>query len=162
MEKLKLKLKVARAKCPKCGFERTLYFMSDFSYGERIVTTKDGNLCAYANLLEENTVNELDELCREISKDMHMDEKRLAEAVRDVYGITCDDINGEPIDNTPQSQCCICVAKMNEDEKFGEPIMEIDAVCVTHNAWGNLNKEEKKAKITAELKRLNHLKRSSS
>lgn len=158
MEKLKLKLRIAHTKCPKCGFERTLYFMSDFSYGERIVTTNDGKLCAYSVLFEENTIDELKKLCSEVFDDMHTDKYRLTDAVRDIYGITCDPIDGNMIDNTPQFVCCICGNNMNEDEKFGEKIEEVEAVRVTHNAWNNLTKDAKKVKIIDELKRLKFLK----
>lgn len=54
---VKLKLTIAPGKCLNCGYERILYFTSDYTYGERIVSTQSGMFCAYANLLGDNICN---------------------------------------------------------------------------------------------------------
>lgn len=62
---IKIKLTVAHGKCLNCGTERILYFISNATYGERIVSTKSGKKCAYANILGENIIQELEKYCVE-------------------------------------------------------------------------------------------------
>ena len=63
---VKLKLTIAHGKCLNCGYERILYFTSDYTYGERIVSTQSGMFCAYANLLGDNIMQELEKSCEEL------------------------------------------------------------------------------------------------
>lgn len=153
-DKIKVKLTVAYAKCSNCGFERTLYFMSDNSYGERVVSTKNGCLYAYANLLDEQIIPELFELSKEVFSSMHivMTESKMKRIVSNIYGITCDEICDEIIDNTPNWKCNNCSnGKMEEDKLFGEKLMEIEMPFVTHYKWNIMNTDGKKQVIIKEL-----------
>lgn len=95
-----MKLIVTHAKCSKCKMERILYFTHDFTYGERIVSTKSGRQCAYVNLLNENIAQELEKYCAEIfsQNGIGVVSSKLARITSCIYGIACDDINGEKID----------------------------------------------------------------
>jgi hypothetical protein len=152
---IRLKLTVAHAKCSNCGFERKLYFMSDYAYGERVVSTKDGQLCAYANLLDEQNISELFNLTKIVFSEINIiiSDSKLKRIVSNIYGILCDKINGEIIDNTPNWKCSNCnIGKMIEDKVFGENLMEIEVPIVTHVSWNSLNESEKKQVIIEELK----------
>lgn len=154
-DKITLKLTIAHAKCSNCGFERTLYFMSDNSYGQRVVSTKNGCLCAYANLLDEQIIPELFGLSKEVFSCMNivMTESKMKRIVSNIYGVTCDEISDEIIDNTPYWKCNNCSnGKMDEDKLFGEQLMEIEMPFVTHKKWNSLNMDEKKQVIIKELK----------
>lgn len=61
---VRFKLTVAHGKCLNCGTERILYFTSNGTYGERIVSTRSGKKCAYANILNENIMQELEKMYR--------------------------------------------------------------------------------------------------
>lgn len=153
-EKIKLKLTVAHAKCLNCGTERILYFNSGYTYGERIVATKSGKKCAYANLRSENIVRELEKYCTELwlKNGITISSNKLARIVSSIYGITCDEIDGEKIDTIPNTKCPNCLErKLIEDDKFGEQLMEIDAFKVTHYSWEKLGDKEKKEEVNREL-----------
>ena len=147
MKKIKVKLTVAYAKCDKCGFRRMLYFMCDYSYGERIIVTKSGEKCAYVNLLEENITNEISTFCKDIFKDKNVTVSpvKMGRIVSTIYPITCDVIDGEDVDCTVNYKCNNCKeGKMVEDSSFGEKIETIEMPLVTHIAWNEKNDTQKK------------------
>lgn len=157
---IKLKLTVAHGKCLNCGTERILYFTSNATYGERIVSTKSGKKCAYANILSENIIQELKKYCTELCLEngISISSRKLARIVSSIYGITCDEIDGEKIDTIPNTKCPNCLErKLVEDDKFGEQLKEIVAVEVTHNSWEMLKDNERKEKINQELRRQGYL-----
>lgn len=159
-EMIRIKLIVAYAKCSKCGFERKLYFTSDNMYGERVVSTKSGKYCGYVNLLNENIIQELEEYCVEIfsEKEVNISKSKLARIISNIYGITCDDIFDEKVDTTPNTKCVNCSeGTMVENKKYGERLIEVEALEVTHYFWGNLDKEAKKSEIKKELIRQGYL-----
>ena len=158
--KMKFKLAVAHAKCANCGMERILYFTSNDLYGERIVSTKSGKLCAYANLLSENIIQELENMCTEVyfKSGVSISSSKLARIVSSIYGITCDDINGEQIDTISNTKCPYCLErKLIEDDKWGEQLMEIEVFEVMHDFWGKLEYKEKIEKVKGELIRQGYL-----
>ncbi len=158
---IKIKLIVARGKCLNCGTERILYFTTNSTYGERIVFTKSGKKCAYANLLSENIVKELEKYCAELCLEngMNISSRKLARIVSSIYGITCDDVDGEKIDTLPNTKCPNCLErKLVEDDKFGEQLKEIEAFVVTHNSWKKMGDNEKKKKVNSELVRQGYIK----
>lgn len=158
--KIKLKLTVIHAKCSNCNMERILYFTSNYTYGERIVSTKSGKQCAYANLLSENIVQEVEKYCTELylENNVSISPSKLARIVSSIYGITCDDINGEKIDTISNTKCPNCLEKkLVEDDNFGEQLAEIEAFAVTHYSWEKLGDNEKKDKVYRELIRQGYL-----
>lgn len=157
---IKLKLTVAHAKCLNCGTERILYFTSNYTYGERVVSSKSGKKCAYVNLLNENILQELEKYCSQIYQEngISISSSKLARIISNIYGITCDEIGGEKVDTIPNTKCPNCLErKLVEDEKFGEQFKEIEAFEVTHNAWEILGDNERKEKINLELVRQGYL-----
>jgi len=153
-EKILIKLIVAHAKCSNCGYERVLYFTSGYSYGERIVSTKDGKFCAYANLLEENVIPELTKICNDIfyEKNINISKNNIGRIVSKIYPITCDDINGQKMDDIPSWKCSNCFEdKMEEDKLFGEKVMEIQIPYVAHKTWDLLDKNIKRCRVEKEL-----------
>ncbi len=159
---IKLKLTVVHGRCLNCGAERILYFTTNSAYGERIVSTKSGKQCAYANLLCENIVQELEKYCAELclKNGINISSSKLARIVSSIYGITCDAIDGEKIDTIPNTKCPNCLErKLVEDDKFGEQLEEIEALGVTHNSWEKLEDNEKKEKVNRELVRQGYLRK---
>lgn len=157
---IKFKLIVAHGKCLNCGTERILYFTSNATYGERIVSTKSGKKCAYANIFSENIIQELERYCTELCLEngISISSSKLARIVSSIYGITCDEVGGEKIDTIPNTKCPDCLErKLVEDDKFGEQLQEIEAFEVTHNSWEKLEDNERKEKIKRELIRQGYL-----
>ena len=159
-KKIKLKLTIVHAKCSNCNMERILYFTSNYTYGERIVSTKSGKQCAYANLLSENIVQEVEKYCTELylENNTSISSNKLARIVSSIYGITCDDIDGEKIDTISNTKCPNCLEKkLVEDDNFGEQLVEIEASEVTHYSWEKLGDNEKKETVFRELIRQGYL-----
>ena len=157
---MKFKLTVVHGKCLNCGAERILYFTSNATYGERIVSTKSGKKCAYANILSENIIQELEQYCAELylENGINISSSKLARIASSIYGITCDKVDGEKIDTIPNTKCPSCLErKLVEDDKFGEQLKEIEAFEVTHNSWKMLGDNERKEKIIRELIRQGYL-----
>ena len=137
-----------------------MYFTSNATYGERIVSTKSGKKCAYANILSENIIPELEKYCAELCSEngISISSSKLARIVSSIYGITCDEVDGEKIDTIPNTKCPNCLErKLVEDDKFGEQLKEIEAFEVTHNSWEMLEDNERKEKINRELIRQGYL-----
>lgn len=150
----KIKLIVAYAKCSKCEFERKLYFTSGNMYGERVVSTKSGKYCAYVNLLNENVIQELERYCLECfaKRQVNVTKNKLARIVPNIYGITCDDIFNEKIDTMPNIKCVNCNnGIMVENKEYGEQLIEVDALEVTHCFWEKLDKDGKRNEVKKEL-----------
>ena len=153
-EKININLTVARVRCSKCGHERIIYFMPDYSYGERIISTKDGKLCAYANLFEEKIIPEVEEICKGIFSERNIDisKNKLGRIVSKMYTLTCDKLGGEDIDSTPNWKCNNCLdGEMEDDKVFGEKIMEVEMPYITHEVWNLLKSDRKKQLIEKEL-----------
>lgn len=149
-----MKLTLAHVKRSKCGFERILYFTPGNWYGERVVSTKDGKLCAYANLMKEITIQRLDEIYIDIFKkeNINISKNKRGRIVSQIYSITCDDIDGQKVDNTLSLKCCNCLGgEMEEDKEFGEKVMDIQMPYVTHKAWNLLDYSQKEYKVKSEL-----------
>lgn len=160
VKKQRVKLTIIHAKCTNCGFVRTLYFLSDFSYGERIVTTKGGEYCAYVNLLDENLTEELKIICERIvcQKGLTISQSKLKRLISNIYPITCDDIEGMKIENAPNWKCPECTnGTMEEDRNYGEKLEELKIPCVTHNAWQTMAEERKKIIVEDEMKKQGYL-----
>ncbi len=154
IEKTVVKVTVARVKCNRCKFERTLYFMSNYSYGERVVTTKDGKYCAYVNMLEDSTISEIEKFCDEIfiDKKISMSRNKISRIVAKIYGITCDNINGEKIDTSTNWKCSNCEnGELEEDKDYGERLIDLEMKYVSHDNWNLLKEHEKRLMVESEL-----------
>ena len=149
---------VAHGTCSKCGTKRILYFTPEGinMYGERIVSTKSGNYCAYVNLLDEKIIPEIKDYCRKIleEKGIAFSETKIGRIASDVYGVSCDKINGEIVDTIPSMKCPYCIENtMFEDKEFGEQIQKVELFNVSHNCWNSLSEEKRVEKIYKELVR---------
>lgn len=157
---MKVKLNIAREKCLNCGAERILYFTHNYTYGERIVSTASGKRCAYANLIGENIIQELKQYCEELflENGIVMPSIKMARIVSNIYGVTCDEIEGEKIDTIPNTKCPNCLEKkMIEDKTLGEQLKGVEICEVTHNEWERLDKKERKEIVNNELIRQGYL-----
>ena len=125
-----------------------------------MISTKDGKLCAYANLLEEKIIPEVEEICKCIFSEMNIEisKNKLGRIVSKMYIITCDKLGGQDIDSTPSWKCSNCLdGEMEEDKLFGEKITEIEMPYITHEDWDSLNKDRKKQLIEHEIKKMDNL-----
>ena len=66
--KIKLKVKKKREMQKMWKKIKNFYYLSDFSYGEKLILIKDGKDYAYVNLLEDKTFEELEEIINLVLK----------------------------------------------------------------------------------------------
>ena len=157
----KFKLFVVHGRCTKCGTQRIMYFTNDVIYGERIVSTKDGSKCAYVDLINEGITDELKVICTELILNESNDtyKNKISKIVSNIYGITCDEIDGDMIDTIPNTKCPNCGQRtMEEMPEYGERLISHELSEVTHDTWSKLNIEERKSKVQAELVRQGYIK----
>lgn len=148
--------KSTRGKCPKCGALRVQYWSSGFLFGEILVSTRSGEHCAYAYLLEEKIIPELTEYCTELfaEKDVRIDEYEFSSVISSIYGITCDDLEGQRVDSIRNALCPHCAdVELQKDKEYGEKEQLLVLPLVSHCAWDKLSEAEKKQKVYQELLR---------
>ena len=86
-------------KCINCKRKNEFFYLSDFSYGERLVLFDNGMKYAYINLLEDGIYSDfidkvkavLDSLQKEIS------DSELQNIINHVFGVACDKIQGSDV-----------------------------------------------------------------
>ncbi len=146
MKYLTLKIVVTYVKCDECGFKRKIYFFPGFLYGARIVTNKSGSKYAYANLLKENIIPELKEICQKVFNEekLTLSKHFIDKVISSLYEVTCDPIDNEKIVTTSIHECVNCKnSKVEQDKEFGEKLLELQMPYVTHECWGNMPEQQK-------------------
>lgn len=146
---------VYKGKCVNCGNETEVYMLSEFSYGEKLLLTEDGEDFAYLNCFADIVFNEIGDIVHEFCKNKGYSDLQIAEYTDSIFGLTCDPIYGKKIDTQRiQRTCKKC--------KFGQisistgPIRAIKASVpiVTHSQWEQKRTEEQMAIIQEYLKNM--------
>ena len=156
---LAVRVRKEEALCIQCGKIKSFYYLSDYSYGERLVMTKDFKCYAYANLIEDKAFEELDKYIRLILEchNITFSEKILAKCINDLFGITCDYIKNQPVDTASRDDKCLFCGNSEFGQNVSEAIEDIEIPVVTHIVWDRLNEDEKISVIKKELKKQNYL-----
>jgi hypothetical protein len=160
MEKKIVKIKVRKevTLCLKCKREKVFFYLSDYSYGQRLIKFCKGTKYAYVNLIEDSTYDELEKLLCNIMKDQNymytMEE--MSVLLNDFFGLTCDSIEGELVDtrNSLLSDSCEFCGSDKFESNLIEPVqfIEMDLPIVTHNNWNILYPSKKKETIEKWIK----------
>ena len=147
------------ALCKHCGKKKSFYYLSDYSYGERLVMTKDFRCYAYANLIEDTAFEELEKYIKLILEchNITLSEKLLAKCINDLFGITCDDIKNQPVDTASRDDKCLFCGNSDFGQNVSESIENIEMPVVTHIVWDRLNEDEKISLIKKELKKQDYI-----
>ena len=117
-------------------------YLSDFSYGERLVLFDNGMKYAYINLLEDRTYNDfIDKVKTSLSS--HKKEildNELQNIINHMFGIACDKIQGSDVDFVNNHKKCIYCATEEFEDLMVEPekILYIDVPNVTHELWKDM------------------------
>lgn len=153
-----MNIKVRREvlRCSKCKNTNEFLYLSDFSYGERLIRFDDAKQYAYINLLEDTIFNDFEQFSRDVLKQNNykIDEERLINILNETFGIACDKIMGNDVDFMyKEEKCSFCSS--NDFESIlaeSEKVIEIDVHVITHQKWKTLTEDEKKELIEKELK----------
>lgn len=154
-----VKVRKEEALCKQCGRKKSFYYLSDYSYGERLVMTKDLKCYAYVNLIEDKAFEELEKYIRLILEchNITLSEKLLAKCINDLFGITCDDIKNQPVDTAIRDDKCLSCGNSDFGQNISESIEDIEMPVVMHIVWDRRNEDEKISLIKEELKKQNYI-----
>ena len=154
-----IRVRKEEALCKQCGKKKSFYYLSDYSYGERLVKTKDFKHIAYANLIEDKAFEELEKYIRLILEchNITLSEKLFAKCINDLFGITCDAIKNQPVDTASKDDKCMFCENDDFGQNVSETIEDIEIPSVTHLDWDRLNEDEKINLIKKELKKQNYI-----
>ncbi len=156
---IEVKVRKEEALCTQCGSKKSFYYLSDFSYGERLVMTDNGKYYAYANLIEDKVFEELDKYITLIfnSYNVSLSRNLFAKCINNLFGITCDMIKNVPIDTASRNDKCLSCGNTDFGQNISESIENIEIPAVTHNSWNGLNEDEKISIIKNELIKQNYI-----
>jgi len=141
--------------CLKCRCPKEFFYLSDFSYGERLILINDGTEYAFVNLFEDEVFDEFKNLVISIIMEYNIEftKVKLAEVVNNIFGISCDDIDGKKIDTSHKEEKCIQCGSKEFEGNLIEPqeLVDIDVPIVTHELWKKMSNAEKRENIEKEL-----------
>lgn len=142
-------------RCDKCKCPKEFYYLSDYSYGQRLIYLDDNKL-AYIKLIDDDVYQEYIELVENIIKkqNINLDSNDIDSFVEKHFGDTCDLINNSKIDFTSgQKKCPNCGSQEFERNMIGpDAYIEMELPVVSHSAWKKLDKEQKENCILIRLK----------
>lgn len=144
-----MNIKVRREvlKCVNCKRKNEFLYLSDFSYGERLVLFDNGMRYAYINLLEDSVYSDFIDKVKAIlsSHKKEVLDSDLQNIINHMFEITCDKIQGSCIDFAKSYKKCIYCASEDFEDLMIEPekIICVDVPNVTHEAWKDMCEEKK-------------------
>ncbi len=161
IKRIKLKVRKEEGVCKKCGEIKKFYYLSDFSYGEKLILIKNGKDYAYVNLFEDDALENLNEITNSVLEKYNVTLNRMmfAECINKLFGLTCDMIDNELVDTSNcNKKCKHCgYDKFSFGNDLKEAIIDIEIPVVTHLRWNSLNDADKLKSVENELRKLNYI-----
>ena len=146
-------------RCSNCKQKNEFLYLSDFSYGERLVLFNSGMNYAYINLIGDNIYSDFIDKVKAIldSYQKEVLDSELQNIINHVFVITCDKIQGSEVDFSNSHKKCIYCATEDFEDFMVEPekITYEDIPEVTHVAWKDMCEEKKNQLIEKSLKENN-------
>jgi len=159
--KIKLKVRKEKVACKKCGEIKEFYYLSDFSYGEKLIPIKDGKGYVYINLFEDKIFEELKEITKMVLEKHNVTLNKLmfAKCLNKLLGLTCDMVENESADTiNGDKKCKYCgYNKFSSREDLKVAFVDIEVPVVTHFDWNALNENDKLEVVKNELRNLSYI-----
>lgn len=156
MDTIKIKVRKEVVRCDKCKKAKAFLYLSDFSYGQRLIFLNNGKEYAFVNLIEDNFFAKYTETVENLLKEngVKYTSKIVNDFVDKTYGITCDKINGNIVDLSIDQKKCFYCGSTEFERNMIEPetLIEIEVSLISHNKWERLSKNEQKKLIENKLK----------
>lgn len=147
MKLKKIKVRKETVLCSQCGMPNALFYLSDFSYGEKLIIYDEGRKYAFIDLKEDSVYNEFIVLLNKIM----LEHDKYAENIltNDLFSIACDPILECSINFRHNKRKCIFCESYVFEASLLEPekIVEIEVPIITHEIWKSLNGSQKRKKI---------------
>jgi len=147
MDMISIKVRKEVVQCSKCKEPKSFLYLSDFTYGERLVFSNEGLPCAFARLSDDTTYLEYEKLVRQIlwDKQLNISEEETLKLIIETFGITCDEINNCKVDFSQNQKKCSFCGSLNFDSKMieSETFITIELPLVSHNEWNKMDNMRK-------------------
>ncbi len=160
-EKISKNVRVSKGVCRVCGTERKAYYLSNYSYGERLMMTLDSRYYGYINLINDKVYDEVELIMKELldSENIKLTLQNNAECLNSVFGIACDKLENVSIDASNNTKYCLNCGSNDIDFKSDNLacIEEVSFTIITHEKWNSISSNEKVLLIKRELINGNYL-----
>lgn len=143
---MNIKVRTEVVRCLKCKHKNEFMYISDFSYGERLVLYNNGTKYAYINLLEDNVYNDFFETIKNIyiKQNKLLLEDELISIVNKIFNVTCDKIEGSTVDFFGARRCDNCGSDVFENILIEpETIIITEVPQITHKEWNTLSDDKR-------------------
>ena len=100
MNKTKIRVCKQVVLCSKCKKPKVTLFLSDFSYGQRLIAYDNGKKYAFLNLLEDESFDDFERMLKEVLQRYNKavsDEYQFADILDKTFRTTFDEIEGHKI-----------------------------------------------------------------
>ena len=154
---MKIRMRKETVRCDKCKNPKDFYYLSDFSYGQRVIYSEKGCI-GYINLLEDKVFSEYVDMAKHLllKEKETVKEDDIDVFVDKYFGDTCDLIGGIQVDfSFGQKMCPQCGSTAFENIMIEpEKMVDVELAEVTHEKWNRLNQAEKEDMIIKRIKEL--------
>jgi len=155
MSRVSIPLIRHNVRCQNCGHEFIVYKLSDFEYGQRLGRTPNPRELGLVVCFSDPVFQEVGELVDEFLEPLGKADWQQSRCFDLVFGIACDPSpSGYPYDFTGKIWCPICGSANEGYGPEASPRIEsMDLPYITHNAWQQLSKAEKREQIREALQK---------
>ena len=151
MEIKEIPLDVFDSRCKQCNASFEVYGFPDFEYGRRILRTKGGTQMVLLSH-EDAVVEEVGSLIQELYSGKKLGDRERGVLFNEVFGLTCDPLNGEPIEANQRPVCPYCGSTTLETfERVPRTPVNVKLPLITHAAWEKKSEREKLSIIESGL-----------
>lgn len=153
---MKIKVRKEVVNCSVCKKHNEFWYLSDFSYGERLVLYDNRRKYAYLNLLEDKVYDDFLEILTSVLEEIGRPiEITYIQILMDkIFAIACDKIQGTEVEFNCNKKCISC-----DSDKFEELLIKPETIeivelpIVTHEEWAKVPDAIKKEKIINAIKK---------
>lgn len=152
---MNVRVRKETVRCLECGNINDLYYLSDFSYGEKLIIYDEGRKYAFINLFEDEIYDEFKKLVHEIVEE---NGENIEDAgMIDLFEMTCDRIDGCTVSfRRTKRKCCFCDSYVFETRLLEpEALVNIDVPMVTHKIWKQRSDMQKREMVEEFLQNSN-------
>ncbi|MBE5894154.1 MAG: hypothetical protein E7285_00635 [Lachnospiraceae bacterium] len=155
-KKIRVRKEVVR--CDICKQPKVFWYLSDFSYGQRLVYFDNNINLALINLLEDEIFLEYADMVKNVLKEYNIScsSDDTNTFIDKSFGAACDTMYGKSVDfSVGQKRCLHCGStKFEKNMIEPESIIVTELPVVAHEKWKMLDYGQKERIILDELKKV--------
>lgn len=156
MDMINIKVRKEVIRCKKCNRPKAFLYLSDFSYGQKLLFLNNATEYAFINLIEDEYFSNYADIVKKIllENSIEFTKDMINDFVNETYGVTCDWINGQEVDfSQKQKKCSFCGSTEFERNMIEpESLIEIEVPLISHIKWESISEEERVKIVMDELK----------